>query len=77
MAIWGQKSKETYKFEVIELKSDMRCSLQGHLEVTLASEATKMAVLSKSIQLFLWFLLQIMSGKILSPKVEVETVYFF
>ena len=77
VAIWGQKSKDTCVFEVIELKSEARCNLQGHLEVTMASEASKMAVMSKSIQLFLWFHLQIMSDQIPSPRVEVETFYFF
>ena len=31
-------------FEPTELKFDVRCDLQGHFEVAMASEATNMAV---------------------------------
>ena len=34
----------TQVIEVTEINSEVRCDLQGHLEVTMASEATKMAV---------------------------------
>ena len=36
---------KTYVFEATELKFDVICDLQGHLEVAMASEATKVAVL--------------------------------
>ena len=35
---------KTYVFEATEPKFDVRCDLQGHLEVAMASEATNVAV---------------------------------
>ena len=40
----GQGGMVTQVIEVTEFNSEVRCDLRGHLEVAMASEATKMAV---------------------------------
>ena len=40
----GQKSTRTWVIEVIEFKFEVISDLQGHVEVIMASEATKMAL---------------------------------
>ena len=40
----AQKGMATWVIEVTELKFEAWCDLQGQLEVTMASEATNMAV---------------------------------
>ena len=40
----GQKSTRTWVIEVIEFKFEVISDLQGHLEVTMASKATNMAI---------------------------------
>ena len=39
VAIRGQKSMVTYVFEVTEFNFEVKCDLQGRLEVAMASEA--------------------------------------
>ena len=43
-AFRGQRTTVSYVIEVTEFKSEVSLDLRGHLEVTMASEATKMAV---------------------------------
>ena len=43
-AFGSQRDMETYVIEVTEFNSKVRCDLRGHLEVAMASEATKLAV---------------------------------
>ena len=43
-AFTGQRSMGTLVIEATELKSEVRFGLRGHLEATMASEATKMAI---------------------------------
>ena len=43
-ALRGQISMATWVIEVTEFNSEARCDIRGHLEVAMASEATKMAV---------------------------------
>ena len=42
----GQRAMGSWAIEVTEFNSEARCDLRGHLEATMASEATKMAVRS-------------------------------
>ena len=44
IAPWGPKDDATWIIQANELKLDIRCDLWGHLEASMASEATKMAV---------------------------------
>ena len=41
---WGQRSTGTWVIEASEFKFKVRSDLLGHLEVTMASEATRMAI---------------------------------
>ena len=44
VAMRGQRGMITYVIEVTEFNFEVRSKLRGHLEVAMASEATKMAV---------------------------------
>ena len=37
----SQRKVATYKIEIADFRYEVRCSLRGHLEATMASEATK------------------------------------
>ena len=44
MAVRGNMHMDIRVVEVTEFNSEVRCDLRGHLELAMASEATKMAV---------------------------------